>query len=401
MPIHLEDIGSNKKEMILNLGPQHPATHGTLHSILELDGETIVKCTPVIGYLHSGFEKLGENRIYNQFVTISDRMNYMSPLNNNFGYASTIEEMLGIEVPLRGQYLRMILSECSRMSDHILCVGLMAMDIGAFSVFLWTFKERERLYDLFEMVTGQRLHTGYARIGGFFADPGQNFYDALPPVLKTIEKVLKETEYMLDRNKIWLDRTKGIGLLSAEDAISYGVTGPMLRASGVPYDIRKVRGYWQYDNVEFEVPILPEGDVFARYKVRMLEMRQSLRIIQQCLEQMPKSGPYTLEDYKLALPPKQEVYNDMEQLIQHFELVMPHRSIAPPPGEYYSATECPNGELGFFITSDGTGKPYRLKVRSPSLNNYQAWPSMIEGHMIADILAVLSSLNVIAGELDR
>ena len=386
--------------LALNLGPQHPAMHGTLRLKVELDGEILAKIEPEIGFLHTGFEKLGEYRNYNQFVTLSDRMNYLSPLNNNIGYAVAVEELCGITVPPRGQYLRVIMAELSRLSDHVISVGLQAMDLGAFSLMLWTFIEREKLYDIFEAVTGARLTTSWTRIGGIFRDVPADFPEMVKGFLAKFPAVLDEIEAMLNKNRIFLDRTVGIGTLTRDEVVSYGVTGPMLRASGVKYDIRRARPYLCYDQLDFEIPTQTAGDVFARYQVRMAEMRQSVRIIEQALAQLP-GGPASALDHKVTLPTKDMVYNDMESLIHQFKLIMPGHGLLPPKGEVYSSTEAPNGELGFFIVSDGTGLPYKVRVRPPSFYNYAPYPKMATGRLLSDAVAIMASINVIAGELDR
>ena len=388
------------KTMSMNMGPQHPATHGTLRLKLELDGEIIVKMDPEIGFLHTGFEKLAEYRNYNQFVVISDRMNYLSPLNNNIGFAIACEELFNVTVPPRGQYIRVIMAELSRIADHVISVGLQGMDLGAFTVMLWTFIEREKLYDIFEAVTGARLTTSWTRVGGVFRDVPADFPKLVKDFLSKFPSVIDEIEYMLSKNRIFMDRCIGVGALTAEEAVSFGVTGPMLRACGVPYDIRKAKPYLCYDQLDFEVPTRTEGDVYARYQVRILEMRQSIRIIEQALAKLPE-GPVCSVDHKVTLPPKDMVYHDMESLIHHFKITMPGHGLIPPKGEVYSSTECPNGELGFFIVSDGTGLPYRVRIRPPSFYNYTTYPKQTVGGMLSDAIAVLASLNVIAGELDR
>jgi NADH dehydrogenase I D subunit len=384
----------------LNLGPQHPACHGTLRLKVELDGEVIVQCDPEIGFLHTGFEKLGEYRSYNQFVTVTDRMNYLSPLNNNIGFSVACEELFGIQVPPRGQYLRVIMAELSRLADHVICVGLQGMDLGAFSTMLWTFIEREKLYDIFEAVTGARLTTSWTRVGGVFRDVPADFPALVGEFLDKFPPLLGEVETMLSGNRIFKDRSVGVGTLSAEQAVAWGVTGPLLRASGVPYDIRRARPYLVYPELDFDIPVRFEGDVYARYLVRMEEMRQSVRIVRQALAKLP-AGPLNVADHKVALPPKENVYRDMESLIQHFEIVMQGHGLMPPVGEVYSCTESPNGELGFYLISDGSGIPYKVRVRPPSLYHHQTLPVQVQGHLISDAVAALSSLNVIAGELDR
>jgi NADH dehydrogenase I D subunit len=388
------------KTLSLNIGPQHPATHDTLRLKCEVDGEILVRIEPEIGFLHTGFEKLGEYRNYNQFVVVTDRMNYLSPLNNNIGFAIACEELFGVDVPPRGQYLRVIMAELSRLADHVVSVGLQAMDLGAFSVMLWTFIEREKLYDIFEAVTGARLTTSWTRVGGVFRDVPADFSDMVKHFLSKFPAVLDEVEKMLNKNKIFLDRTVGVGTLTKEEAVSYGVTGPMLRACGVKYDIRRARPYLCYNDFDFEIPTQTEGDVFARYLVRIAEMRQAIRIVEQALAKMPE-GPVNSEDHKVVLPPKEMVWRDMESLIHSFKLTMPGHGLIPPKGEVYSCTEAPNGELGFYLVSDGTGLPYRVRVRPPSFYNYTSFAKQATGRLLSDAIAIMASLNVIAGELDR
>ncbi len=395
------DLGTRR--MVVNFGPQHPATHGTLRSIIELDGERIANLGAEIGYLHSGFEKLAENRTYNQTVVITDRMNYLSPLCNNVGLAVAVEELLGIKVPPRCAAIRVALCELSRIADHIIVVGLQAMDLGAFSVMLWTFIDRERLYDIFENVTGARFTTSYTRVGGLLRDVPPDFEETCRRVMDKCSRTIDDVEEMLNENRIFLDRTRGVGAISREDAISYGITGPVLRACGVPYDIRRVRPYLGYDKYSFDVITEKEGDVYARYRVRVREMRESLKILDQVLRTLP-SGPIAVEDPRIVIPPKDannRPSGGMEGLIYHFKNYMFGHGVCPPPGEVYSCTEAPNGELGFYIVSDGTQRPFRWRVRPPSFYNYQPFPQMCRGHLLSDTVAILSSLNIIAGELDR
>lgn len=388
------------QSMAMNLGPSHPACHGTLRFKVEVNGEQIVKCDPEIGFLHTGFEKLGEYRSYNQFVVVTDRMNYLSPLNNNIGYSMACEELFGIEVPPRGRYLRVIMAELSRLSDHVVSVGLQGMDLGAFSLMLWAFIEREKLYDIFEAVTGARLTTSWTRVGGVFRDVPDDFPALVRTFLDKFPKIIDEVETMLSSNRIFKDRTVGVGTMTAEQAVAYGLTGPLLRACGVPYDVRRARPYLCYPDLTFDIPIRFEGDVYARYLVRLEEMRQTVRIIREALDKLP-SGPVNVDDRKLALPTKEQVYQDMESLIHQFKIVMPGHGIAPPVGEVYSSTEAPNGELGFYLVSDGSGVPYRVRIRPPSFYNHQTFPVQITGRLISDAVSALASLNVIAGELDR
>ena len=386
--------------MTLNFGPQHPATHGTLRIVVELDGETVLKATPHIGYLHTGFEKLGEHHDYNQFIVVTDRMNYLSPLSNNFGYVLAVEKLLGISLPKRCEYIRVILAELSRLADHLVWLGMAALDLGAFTVMLYGFEEREKLYSIFEKTTGARLTTSYTRVGGLLRDIYDGFDRDVRVFLHNFPKTLKEVHTLLTRNRIWMDRTKDVGYMSAEDAIDYGFTGPCLRASGVEWDLRKVEPYSSYGDFDFDVPVGSKGDVYDRYLVRMEEMVQSCRIVEQALDNLP-DGPVNVDDYKIVLPPKADAYGNIEGLIHHFKIMMDGHGIQPPVGEVYCATESPNGELGFYIVSDGSGKAYRIRIRPPSFFNFQAVPHMIEGGMVSDIVAVLGSLNIIAGELDR
>ncbi len=386
--------------MTLNFGPQHPATHGTLRIVLELDGETITKVTSHIGYLHTGFEKLGEHLDYNQFIVVTDRMNYLSPLSNNFGYVLAVEKLMGIRVPKRCEYIRVILAELSRIADHLVWLGMGALDLGAFTIMLYGFREREKLYNIFEKMTGARLTTSYTRVGGVLRDVYKGFEEDVRRFIHQLPKTLKEVHTLLTRNRIWMDRTKDVGVMSAEDAIDYGFTGPCLRASGVEWDLRKVEPYSSYEDFDFDVPVGGNGDVYDRYLVRMEEMAQSCRIVQQALDNFP-DGPVNVDDYKIVLPPKKDAYGNIEGLIHHFKIIMDGHGIQPPAGEVYCATESPNGELGFYIVSDGSGTAYRIRIRPPSFLHFQAVPHMVEGGMVSDLVAVLGSLNIIAGELDR
>lgn len=392
--------GLSEQEMVINFGPQHPATHGTLRLVLTLEGERVKKVQPEIGYLHTGFEKFGESRTYNQFIVTTDRMNYLSAMCNNVGYAMAVEELLGIQVPPRGQYVRTIMYELSRISDHILGIGLQAMDLGAFSAMLWAFIERERLYDVFELASGGRLTTSYTRIGGLAYDVPDDFVPRVRAFLPKLKTLLEEIEGSLSHNRIFLDRTKGVTVLTKEDAISYGVTGPLARSSGVDRDLRRDRPYGCYEDFQFEVPVETDGDPYARYLVRLEECKQSARIVEQALDKLP-SGPVNALDQKVVLPGKDAVYTRMESLIHHFMLEMPGHGFTTPKGEVYHATEAPNGELGWFVVGDGSAIPYRLRCRPPSFYNYQAIQRMVEGAYVSDIVACLSSMNVIAGELDR
>ncbi|HEU4951754.1 MAG TPA: NADH dehydrogenase (quinone) subunit D [Holophagaceae bacterium] len=387
--------------MIVNFGPSHPTTHGTLHIVLELEGELIQKATPHIGYLHRGVEKLGENLAYNQFVPLTDRLNYCSSIMNNVGYALAVEKLLGIQDPPRSRVIRVLVSELARVADHIICLGINAVDLGAFTAFLYLFRQRETVYDLFEMSAGQRLHTSFTRVGGLFRDLPEDFYPLCERFLVECPEAIDELEKLLTKNPIWHDRTKGVGAMSAADAISWGYTGPCLRACGLAQDLRVAQPYLDYDQYEFDVPVGTTGDVFDRYLVRVEEMRQSLRIIRQALDKLKElgPGPVIVDDYKVALPPKEKVYTRMESLIHHFKLIM--HGMEMPVGEVYSATEAANGELGFYLVSDGGKNPYRIHVRPPCLPIYSSFDSKVRGRLLADAVAELGAMNVIAGELDR
>ena len=389
------------RTMVLNLGPQHPATHGTLRVVLRVRGERILAADSEIGFLHTGFEKLAEHMGFQQWVTVTDRMNYMSAINNNVGYALACEKLLGVECPPRAQALRVILSEFSRLADHVICVGLAAMDVGAFSLMLWSFERRERIYDLMEAVTGTRLTTSYTRIGGVFRDAPPDFRQLVESLLEEFPRFLAELRGMTIGNRIFEDRMRGIGAISADEAISWGLTGPLLRATGVPYDVRKAEPYLGYDQYDFDVPTQQAGDSYARFVQRIEECDQSLRIIRQALDRLP-DGPVMCDDKKIALPEKVEVYQNIESLIHHFKQIMFGHGIEPPrAAEVYVATEAPNGELGYYLVSNGEMNSYRTRVRPPSLYHFAVVPRLIEGGMISDAVAVLATFNIIAGELDR
>ncbi|GIW73046.1 MAG: NADH-quinone oxidoreductase subunit D [Planctomycetota bacterium] len=394
-----DEEGVSARHMVMNFGPQHPATHGTLRLILELDGERIVRCVPECGYLHTGFEKLGEYRTWNQFVPLSDRTQYLSAMNNNIAYCIAVEDLLGLEVPPRGRAVRIIMAELGRIADHILCVGLQGMDLGAFTAMLWSFIERERAYDIFDVCSGGRLTVSYGRVGGVAFDVPIDFEARVKVFIEKVEETVADIEGLLSRNRIWCDRTVGIGVLSREDALACGCTGPVLRASGVPYDVRRVRPYLGYEELDFEVPTFTDGDVYARYLQRLAEIKESIKIIRQLIDNLPP-GPVNALG-KHVLPGKDLTYSSMEELIHHFELVMPGYGVRPPAGETYCANEVPTGEQGYYLISDGSGIPYRVRIRPPSFYHFAALPKMLQGAMIADVVAVLSSLHVIAGELDR
>ncbi len=389
------------KEMVLQMGPSHPAMHGTVRMLLTLDGETVVNTDINIGYLHRGFEKMCENRTYHQAIIYTDRLNYVSPIINNFGYAMTVEKLFGIDVPLRGKYIRTIMSEISRITDHLTCVAATAMELGALTAFLYMLKAREELWKLIEDVSGGRGVTpSYGRIGGVKADLPEDFHDKTTNALKITRDVLKEIHGLLTKNRIFVDRVKGVGVITADEAISHGFTGPCLRSTGVPYDVRKAQPYMMYAQMDFDVPVGSNGDNYDRYLCRMEEMQQSMGIIEQALAQIP-SGPVNVEDKRITFPSKKEVYGNMESLINHFKLFMEGHGICPPEGEAYQAVEGANGELGFYIVSDGTGKPYRMRCRAPSFCNMTGVKKMVVGGMIADIVPSFGSVNMIGGECDR
>ena len=385
----------------LNFGPQHPATHTTLRLVLELDGERIVKATPDIGYLHSGFEKLGEHLNFNQYVTIADRKNYISPPYNEVAWHHAVEKLLDIEITERCKYIRVIIGELARLSDHLLCVGAAALDLGGFTAFLYAFNQRELIYDVYEEMSGYRFHPGYTRVGGVLYDFNEKVLTKIRKVQQGLPPILKDVEKMLFRNKIFIDRTKGVGVLTKEQAIDFSVTGPLARASGVTYDLRKDEPYLSYADLEFDVPYATEGDCYARFLVRFEEIRQSLRIIDQAVAKLP-GGPVNVPIAdKFPLPDKSTAYNSMEGLIQHFELIMPNRGMESPRNEIYAAVEGPNGELGYYLVTDGSQTAWRTRTRPPSFIHFAVFPHIIKDHLISDIVAVLGSLNVIAAELDR
>ncbi len=385
----------------LNFGPQHPATHTTLRLVLKLDGERVVDAMPDIGYLHSGFEKLGEHLDYNQYVTITDRMNYVSPMSNNVGWHLAVEKLLGIEVPPRCRYLRVIVSELSRITDHLLCLGAMGLDTGAFTHFIYAFNPREPIYDIFEALCGARFTNSYTRVGGLMYDATPKAIEMIRDFLREFPKTLRDMQRLMDRNRIFRDRTVGVGVLSREEAINRSCTGPVARASGVARDLRRDEPYLGYEDFDFQVCCATAGDCFARYQVRMAEMRESIKILHQAVENLP-AGPVNVgDDARAILPDKDAVGLTIEGLITHFELVMSNRGFEVPCEEVYVATEAPNGELGFYIVGDGTSTAYRARCRPPSFINFALFPHLIRGHMLSDVVAVLGSLNIIAAELDR
>ena len=406
MPLELkepvgEDVAQREGLWTLNFGPQHPATHTTLRLVLTLDGETVVEAVPDIGFLHSGFEKLGEVLDFNQYVTIVDRMNYISPLANEISWHHACEKLLDIELTPRTKYLRTMLAELMRIHDHLLCVGACILDLGGISAFMYLFNEREHIYDLCEEASGQRFHTSFTRVGGLLYDVTDQWLAKVRAFIDAFPKALADVNRLVLKNRIFIERTQGVGLLSREEAINTGATGPIARASGVERDLRRDEPYLAYDELDFDVICASAGDCFARFHVRMLEMVESVKIIRQTLDKLPGGPIFPEELGKEALPQKREVYTSIEGLIHHFETIMPNRQPQPPKESVYGATESPNGELGFYIVSDGTFRAYRARTRPPSLIHFAIFPRLIRGCMLSDVVAVLGSLNIIAAELDR
>jgi NADH-quinone oxidoreductase subunit D len=385
----------------LNFGPQHPATHTTLRILLKLDGERVYDAIPDIGYLHSGFEKIGEHLDYNQYVTVTDRMNYISPMANNVAWHHAVEKLLGIDLTPRCKYIRVIISELARISDHLLCVGAMGLDTGAFTFFLYGFYQREVLYDIFETICGARFTNSYTRVGGLMHDATPLVIEKIRAFLKTFPKTLNDMERLLNRNRIFVDRTKDVGVLTKQEAINRSCTGPIARASGVTYDVRKDQPYLSYSDFDFQVCCAQAGDCYARYLVRMEEIRESLKIVQQALDNLPPGPVNVAVGQRTTLPNKRQVYQTIEGTITHFELVMSNRGFEVPYDEAYGAIEAPNGELGFYVVGDGTDVAYRARCRPPSFIHFAVFPHLIRGHTLSDVVAVLGSLNIIAAELDR
>jgi NADH-quinone oxidoreductase subunit D len=401
----LRDLEGEK--MVLNMGPSHPSTHGVLRVLLELDGEIITRAMPDVGFLHRGDEKIAENMTYTQFIPYTDRLDYLAPLHNNVAYALAVEKLMGIDrqLPPRCQYIRVICCELARISAHLLGLGAFAMDVGALTVFLHTFTEREKIYNLIEWLTGARFTTSYTRIGGLSRDLPPGWVEKCRQFLREVEVNFAESEKLLTRNRIFVDRTRDVGIISRADAIDYGLSGPNLRGSGVDFDVRKAHPYLVYDQLEFDVPVGSVGDCYDRYLVRMEEMRQSARIVRQCLDRLPggadnASGePINIPDGKTVLPPKEKVLTSMEELIHQFMLVT--QGVNAPAGEIYFGAENPKGELGFFIHSRGGGTPYRLKIRAPSFCNLSILPHVLPGHLISDVVSILGSIDFVMGECDR
>jgi NADH-quinone oxidoreductase subunit D len=384
--------------MLLNMGPQHPSTHGVLRLLLELDGETVLRCVPDIGYLHTGIEKTGERLKYQQVITLTDRMGYLDNMLDELAYVLAVEKLLGIVVPARVQWIRVLLAELERISSHLVWLGTHALDLGAQSVFLYCFRERERILDIKENLSGVRMMTSYIRIGGLMADLTPEFEPNIREFLKIMPGRIDEYEELLARNEIFVERTRDVGVLPADVGIAMGCSGPTIRASGVPFDLRKTMTYSGYENFDFEMITDTKGDVYARFWCRMREMRQSLRIIEQAIDGLP-DGPWRIDDRKIVPPPKDEIVSDMESLIHHFKLFT--EGLKPPVGEVYHAIEGARGEMGYHIVSNGSGKPYRFHMRAPSFYNLQALPLMTRGLLVADIVAIIGSIDIVLGEVDR
>jgi NADH-quinone oxidoreductase subunit D len=384
--------------MILNMGPQHPATHGVLRLLIKLDGETVLATVPELGYLHRGYEKIAENATYHEFIPHTDRLDYLSPLSNNVAYVLAVEKLLGLEVPPRAQYIRVLVSEMARIASHLVAVGSMAMDVGALTVLLWTFREREKLLDVYDVLCGARFTTSYARIGGLQQDWTPRCTAMLKEFLGEFGEDVEEVERLLQNNRIFIDRCEGVGVISPEECVRMGVTGPLLRAAGIARDLRRDVPYLVYSDLDFNVVTAKESDALARFYVRVEEMKESASILRQALDRLP-TGPVNAMEPKRVLPRKERTYTRMEELIHDFMLI--NTGIDPPVGEVYHAVESSKGELGFYIMSDGTGHPWRMKIRSPSMTNIQALPIMLKGGMISDIVAVVGSLDPVMGEADK
>lgn len=390
--------GAKDRTMVLNMGPQHPSTHGVLRLVLEIDGETVVKVVPDIGYLHTGIEKTCEAKFYQQVVPLTDRIDYLCPMTNNLTYCLAIEKLLQLEIPPRAQWMRVLLNELTRLNSHLVWLGTHAMDIGALTVFLYAFREREEILRIFEHVSGQRMMTSYFRVGGLALEPPLDFFSSVQALIRVMPEKIDEYENLLTGNPIFFNRLKGVGYLSPEDAIALGVTGPPLRASGVDWDLRRDMPYSSYDKFQFKVPVSRDGDVWARYRVRLQEMRESVKIVQQALDGMPE-GDIRADAPKIVLPDREKMKTQMESLIYHFKIVT--EGFQVPAGEVYQAVESPRGEMGYYAVSDGTSKPYRVHMRNPSFATLQALDQMCAGRLIADVVAVIGSIDIVLGEIDR
>ena len=399
MTTTVETAAGAAQTMVLNMGPQHPSTHGVLRVVLELDGETVIRARPEIGYLHTGIEKSCEALTYSQAITLTDRIDYLAPLSNNLAYCLAVEKLLGLEAPKRAQYIRVLLTELTRVNSHLVWLGTHAMDLGATSVMLYCFREREEILKIFEMVSGQRMMTSYFRIGGLALEPPPGWLERVGRFIDMFPSRIDEYENLLTRNRIWLMRTVGIGILEAKDAIALGVSGPMLRAAGVAYDVRKFFPYSSYEEFSFDIPTRTEADSYARYLVRVAEMRESLKIIRQAMDKIPPEGAIQAEAPGIIPPQREKMKTEMEALIYHFKIFT--EGFAPPPGEVFQRVESPRGEVGYFIVSDGSPKPYRVKVRAPSFVNLQALPKLSEGGLVADMITCIGTTDIVLGEVDR
>ncbi len=390
--------GSGDTTMVVNMGPQHPSTHGVLRLVIEIDGETVLKVVPDIGYLHTGIEKTCEAKFYQQVVPMTDRIDYLSPMSNNLCYCLAVEKLLDLEIPAKAQWMRVLLNELTRLNSHLVWLGTHAMDIGALTVFLYTFREREEILRIFEHVSGQRMMGSYFRIGGLALEPPFDFFDRVQTLIKILPEKIDEYQNLLTGNPIWVSRLKGVGYLSPADGIALGVTGPPLRASGIDFDLRRDMPYSSYEKFQFNVPTSQVGDVWARYIVRLEEMRESVKICQQALDGMPE-GPIKADSPKVVLPDREKMKTEMEALIYHFKIVT--EGFTVPAGEVYQAIESPRGEMGYYVVSDGTAKPYRVHMRNPTFATLQALETMCAGRLIADVVAVIGSIDIVLGEIDR
>jgi NADH-quinone oxidoreductase subunit D len=395
----VETATGQAKTMVLNMGPQHPSTHGVLRILLELDGETVVKAIPDLGYLHTGIEKSCEDKTYSQAITLTDRMDYLNPLGNNLVYCLAVEKLLGIEVPKRAQYIRVLLVELQRISSHLVWLGTHAIDMGAMSVFLYCFREREEILKIFEFVAGQRMMTSYIRIGGLALEPPTGYLQRVEKFLNIMPDRIDDYESLLTGNRIWMGRLKGIGVISPEDAVALSMTGPTLRASGLAYDNRKMFPYSSYEEFDFDVPTRTDSDCFGRYMIRVAEMRESLKIIRQAISKIPPEGPVRTDAPGIVPPEREKMKTEMEALIYHFKIFT--EGFSPPPGEVFVTVESPRGELGAFVVSDGSPKPWRVHFRSPSYINLQALPKLVEGQLISDVIACIGTIDIVLGEVDR
>jgi NADH-quinone oxidoreductase subunit D len=396
-PTPVLDAGQDRT-MILNMGPQHPSTHGVLRVLLEIDGETIVRIMPDIGYLHTGIEKTCEAKFYQQVVPLTDRIDYLCPLTNNLCYCLAVEKLLGLEIPPRAQWIRVLLNELTRINSHLVWLGTHAMDIGAMTVFLYCFREREDILRMFEMVSGQRMMTSYFRIGGLALEVPLGFFQKVKDFADKFPARVDEYENLLTTNPIWTMRTKGVATITAEDALALGASGPTLRGSGVDFDLRRDMPYSSYEKFQFKVPVRTEGDVYARYLCRVQELRESIGIVKQALEGIPE-GPIKADAPKVVLPDREKMKTQMESMIYHFKIIT--EGFTVPPGEIYQAVESPRGEMGYYVVSDGTAKPYRVHMRGASFANLQLLPKMCEGRLIADVVAAIGSIDIVLGDVDR